>query len=626
MQSTSGAAGGGAGGSGDPAGDLLQVCFPGAQSSVLDSLNRQREDGQLCDLSIQVQGQLFRAHRCVLAASSPYFHDQVLLKNMSTVCIPAVMDSVALESVLSCAYTGPPVHGAPRHRQLPHSGQRAADVAHHRQATASKEEREAPPPSRPSLSESQSPSSTNYFSPRHGSGLGGGGATGPGASGEGGGANTTPSYCTPSGGEEAFLIEEEEEEEEEGMYHQRKRGGGGGDGRRKDSACEQEVGVSDSFGVSSYQFVLPQIRNAVASLSYTVAIMLVSWLGQGGEERPGGGCYSQSSTAPRKQWVVVKTEHPEDDDLILVSGEEEEEEEEDEDEEMALARERERNDFNISNVRSLSSELGGRPSSDMDTQSDYCQSSEDYLRLESSLLEHTMLTQGPGRAGSSLLGQPVQTLARPPASPPLDAGAHHRLQHGAVHLAGLPPDGMDPGAGGMGGGASGGGGGGASGKLFMCHCGKTFTHRSMRDRHVNMHLDLRPFHCPVCAKKFKMKHHLTEHMKTHTGLKPYRCGGCARKFMWRDSYMRHRAQCERSGGGGGGHGGGGEEPMPSHFLLPSEEGGVGGRGNHSNAGMIASAAVAQGQGSGLPGGVGAGRDACDDEDPCEARANDGSVT
>uniref|UniRef100_A0A673GSR6 BTB domain-containing protein n=1 Tax=Sinocyclocheilus rhinocerous TaxID=307959 RepID=A0A673GSR6_9TELE len=48
-----------------------------ARASVLENLNRQREEGQLCDLSIQVQGQVFRAHRCVLAASSPYFHDQV---------------------------------------------------------------------------------------------------------------------------------------------------------------------------------------------------------------------------------------------------------------------------------------------------------------------------------------------------------------------------------------------------------------------------------------------------------------------------------------------------------------------------------------------------------------------
>lgn len=65
------------GASGVPTGSVVQVCFPNVQASVLDSLNRQREDGQLCDLSIHVQGHVFKAHRCVLAASSPYFHDQV---------------------------------------------------------------------------------------------------------------------------------------------------------------------------------------------------------------------------------------------------------------------------------------------------------------------------------------------------------------------------------------------------------------------------------------------------------------------------------------------------------------------------------------------------------------------
>lgn len=60
-----------------PAGLTVQVCFPGARAAVMDNLNRQREEGRLCDLSIQVQGQVFRAHRCVLAACSPYFHDQV---------------------------------------------------------------------------------------------------------------------------------------------------------------------------------------------------------------------------------------------------------------------------------------------------------------------------------------------------------------------------------------------------------------------------------------------------------------------------------------------------------------------------------------------------------------------
>lgn len=79
--------------------------------------------------------------------------------------------------------------------------------------------------------------------------------------------------------------------------------------------------------------------------------------------------YSQPSIMPRKQWVVVKTERMEDDDLIVVSGEEGGDEEEDEDErELELARARERSDFNISNVRSLSVELGGRVESNMDSQ------------------------------------------------------------------------------------------------------------------------------------------------------------------------------------------------------------------------------------------------------------------
>lgn len=80
--------------------------------------------------------------------------------------------------------------------------------------------------------------------------------------------------------------------------------------------------------------------------------------------------YRQPSIMPRKQWVVVKSERVEDDDLIVVSGDEagEDEEEEEEEREAELARDRARSDFNISNVRSLSAELGGRAESDMDSQ------------------------------------------------------------------------------------------------------------------------------------------------------------------------------------------------------------------------------------------------------------------
>ncbi|KAG7457592.1 hypothetical protein MATL_G00228810 [Megalops atlanticus] len=581
MQSVSVEPGCSSSSSGAPSGSVVQVCFPSVQASVLDSLNRQREEGRLCDLSIHVQGQVFRAHRCVLAASSPYFHDQVLLKNMSTVSIPAVMDPLAFESVLSCAYTGQlrmlrdeivnyltvgsvlqmwhivdkctellkegrgggggqPGGGAQGNPGCSSSSLVGA-------GTPAGDTHSAPhPPSRPALSESQSPSSTNYFSPRE-AGFGGG-TTAAGTVGDGG-LNSTPSYCTPSGGEEGFLIEEEdEEEEEEELLYPRKQERGSSRRKKTASVSDQEVGVSDSFGVSSYQGGDPSPP----------------------QKRP---TYSQPSIMPRKQWVVVKTERPQDDELIVVSGEEGGEEEEER--EMERERERERT-FNISDVRTLSAELN-RADAEMQAQVDYCQSSEDYLKFDSGLMDQTppqhhsssaSSSQGSNRAVSALLG-PVQSRAQLfpidmqgnqillysqaplDPSPPITAGAGlgggaslkgMSLEHGAVHLSGHGGSGLD---------GLDGARGGSSGKVFMCHCGKTFTHKSMRDRHINMHLDLRPFHCPVCAKKFKMKHHLTEHMKTHTGLKPYDCHGCGKKFMWRDSFMRHRSHCERPGGGRG---------------------------------------------------------------------------
>lgn len=89
-----------------------------------------------------------------------------------------------------------------------------------------------------------------------------------------------------------------------------------------------------------------------------------------------------------------------------------------------------------------------------------------------------------------------------------------------------------------------------TGKVHFCHCGKAYTLKSMRDRHVKMqHLNLRPFGCPVCTKSFKMKHHLTKHLKTHGGLRPFECGVCGKKVVWRDSFLRHQARCERMASG-----------------------------------------------------------------------------
>uniref|UniRef100_A0A8D3D897 BTB domain-containing protein n=1 Tax=Scophthalmus maximus TaxID=52904 RepID=A0A8D3D897_SCOMX len=54
---------------------LMQVEIPDFGSSVLGSLNEQRLRGHYCDVCVLVQGQAFKAHRAVLAASSLYFRD-----------------------------------------------------------------------------------------------------------------------------------------------------------------------------------------------------------------------------------------------------------------------------------------------------------------------------------------------------------------------------------------------------------------------------------------------------------------------------------------------------------------------------------------------------------------------
>lgn len=250
---------------------------------------------------------------------------------MSTVSIPAVMDPLAFESVLSCAYTGQlrmlredivnyltvgsvlqMWHIVDKCTELLKEGRVVSGVgntegggggggvgggggaggvqtrggeASSNAGCSSSSNGDAVPaggnggiagvqaqvvesqlgserPARVSVSESQSPSSTNYFSPRDGTGFGGSSAASVGAAADAGRTNTTPSYCPLSGGDEALLIGEEEEEEEDEdednvLYNQRRRRGGSG--KRKKNLSEQEDGVSDSFGVSSYQVRLRRI-------------------------------------------------------------------------------------------------------------------------------------------------------------------------------------------------------------------------------------------------------------------------------------------------------------------------------------------------------------------------------
>ncbi|XP_028977343.2 zinc finger and BTB domain-containing protein 37 [Esox lucius] len=84
----------------------IQLDIPDFSNSVLSHLNQLRIQGRLCDIVVNVQGQSFRAHKVVLAASSPYFRDQMSLSQMSTVSLSDIHNPSVFEQLLSFCYTG----------------------------------------------------------------------------------------------------------------------------------------------------------------------------------------------------------------------------------------------------------------------------------------------------------------------------------------------------------------------------------------------------------------------------------------------------------------------------------------------------------------------------------------
>ncbi|KAJ6651934.1 hypothetical protein lerEdw1_015915 [Lerista edwardsae] len=523
---------------------VVHVDFPEVTGALLESLNQQRLEGQLCDIAVHVQGRVFRAHRAVLAASSPYFHDQVLLKGMSAVVLPSVMDPVAFEAVLGSAYTGKLSMAADEIvnyltvgsvLQMWHIVDKCTELLKERRgallAPSSSSSSSASAAFRAHssrTSENQSPSSSNYFSPRD---LGDG--------------------------------------PEPGRYHPRGALAGERDGPEdpdEEVVFQAEKGPSrcpDPFAGGS-KFILETDDEASDSGEQPGSS------GEGGRRRR--AAYVRPSIVPQKQWVFVKKERAQE-DLVLTC-------EEDEDPvEVATVGPAPEAALSISDVRTLTHPGGGK----LEEQVNFCESSEDFPSPYEALEEAPAPLPGsssafppPPRALLPMDMQGNQIVVFPPQAP---------VEHGAVALAASAGDGN---------------------KIFMCHCGKAFSHKSMRDRHVNMHLNLRPFDCPVCNKKFKMKHHLTEHMKTHTGLKPYECDVCAKKFMWRDSFMRHKGHCERRhrlGGAGGASGQAKKEASPSRLSGEGEWGGPG-QVAAQRAGLRGGQ---QDVGPGPPGGAGSAR-------------------
>ncbi|XP_038598110.1 zinc finger and BTB domain-containing protein 9 [Tachyglossus aculeatus] len=84
----------------------IQIEFPQYSQGLLETLNRHRLEGKFCDIALHVQGRVLRAHKSVLAASSPYFHDKLLLRDTACLALPSVIEADAFEGLLQLIYSG----------------------------------------------------------------------------------------------------------------------------------------------------------------------------------------------------------------------------------------------------------------------------------------------------------------------------------------------------------------------------------------------------------------------------------------------------------------------------------------------------------------------------------------
>uniref|UniRef100_F6TMF8 Zinc finger protein n=1 Tax=Ciona intestinalis TaxID=7719 RepID=F6TMF8_CIOIN len=78
-------------------------------SSLLSGLNEQRLKGILCDVTVRVQGHLFKAHVNVLASAMGYFRDLFCKpskeKQVGIIDIPMIVNSVGFAKVMDFVYT-----------------------------------------------------------------------------------------------------------------------------------------------------------------------------------------------------------------------------------------------------------------------------------------------------------------------------------------------------------------------------------------------------------------------------------------------------------------------------------------------------------------------------------------
>ncbi|XP_042311217.1 zinc finger and BTB domain-containing protein 9 [Sceloporus undulatus] len=466
----------------------VQIQFPHYAAVLLESLNKHRLEGKFCDLSVHVQGRVFRAHKSVLAAASPYFHDKLLLRDTDCLVLPGVIEPQAFENLLQLIYSGRLrllLEALPSHL-LVASGLQMWQVVD--QFSGILKELDGGPcrpwaaPRVPA--ESQSPSSSGgYFGPRGDDDRGEAGATGASHS-RGGGAEGLGLPPEEEEEEEAEVVkirvphddpEEEDEDEEE-----------------EDVACrgspDGPLKVLEGEGGLSGRSRPPRGEQAGSSTSSSSS---------------SGFASPHEAGAPRVFYIKQERFDPEEGPAGMGGP--------------------------------LGRALGVSEGPPGLCQAEIQESGQvSYIYPGASSWPSPPPPPIPPPGGFSGKGQvfSADSVAFPESSwKPLDLhgneilaqAAHGQAVHAPVKLLSAP-----------------------DGKKFGCLCGKRFAVKPKRDRHILLTFSLRPFGCSVCNKKFKLKHHLTEHMKTHEGTL-YACEDCGRKFRVQSCFLKHKELCKGQG-------------------------------------------------------------------------------
>ncbi|XP_041831901.1 GDNF-inducible zinc finger protein 1 [Melanotaenia boesemani] len=78
-------------------------------------------------------------------------------------------------------------------------------------------------------------------------------------------------------------------------------------------------------------------------------------------------------------------------------------------------------------------------------------------------------------------------------------------------------------------------------KPFMCEaCGKSFASKEYLRHHSNIHTGFKPYKCEQCGRGFAQRNSLNQHLKIHTGERPYSCKDCDKQFTQLNALQRHQ--------------------------------------------------------------------------------------